>query len=203
MNARYLTATLRIPVRISLEGDLTLLNEYAQISVGEMDGWRPTKTNETIYSKVIQYLSAEEDDELGKVCEKMEEELDKKEKEEKEETKEEIEEEEEEIKEEETKEKEEDKEEETKEEEIEEEEDKEEETKEEEEDKEEEIKEKEETKEEEEEIKEEETKEEEKKEEPQIVMHEFSYFKKSKKPLNATFRARIKSQNFTKKVYGS
>ena len=142
MNARYLTATLRIPVRISLEGDVTLLNEYAQISVGEMDGWKPTKTNETIYSKVIQYLSAEEDDELGKVCEKMEEELGKKEKEEKEETKEE------------------------------------------------------------EEIKEEETKEEEKKEEPQIVMHEFSYFKKSKKPLNATFRARIKSQNFTKKVYG-
>jgi len=29
----------------------------------------------------------------------------------------------------------------------------------------------------------------------------FSYFKKSKKPLNATFRARVKSQNFTKKVY--
>jgi len=201
MNARYLTATLRIPVRISLEGDLTLLNEYAQISVGEMDGWRPTKTNETIYSKVIQYLSAEEDDELGKVCEKMEEELDKKEeiKEEKEETKEEKEETKEEI-EEETKEEEE----ETKEE-IEEEETKEEEEEKEEETKEEEIKEKEETKEEEEEeIKEkEETKEEEKKEEPQIVMHEFSYFKKSKKPLNATFRARIKSQNFTKKVYGS
>jgi hypothetical protein len=193
MNARYLTATLRIPVRISLEGDVTLLNEYAQISVGEMDGWKPTKTNETIYSKVIQYLSAEEDDELGKVCEKMEEELGKKEKEEKEETKEE-----EEIKEEETKEEEKIKEEEEIKEEIEEEEDKEEETKEEEE-----IKEKEETKEEEEEeIKEEETKEEEKKEEPQIVMHEFSYFKKSKKPLNATFRARIKSQNFTKKVYG-
>ena len=161
MNEKYLMATIRIPVKISLDGELTLLNEYSKIEIEKMNEETEmllTKTTDTIYSKVIEYLGMYIQVKNTSII--LEEE---------------------------------DKEEEDKEEEDKEEEDKEEDDKEEEE-KEEEEKEEEEK---EEEEKEEEDKEEEEKEE----MYEFPYMKKSKKPLNGTFRARFKSQNFTKKVY--
>jgi len=131
MNEKYLMATIRIPVKISLDGELTLLNEYSKIEIEKMNEETEmllTKTTDTIYSKVIEYL--------GMYIQVKNTSI------------------------------------------ILEEEDKEEEDKE-------------------EEDKEEEDKEEEDKEE----MYEFPYMKKSKKPLNRTFRARFKSQNFTKKVY--
>ena len=146
MNEKYLMATIRIPVKISLDGELTLLNEYSKIEIEKMNEETEmllTKTTDTIYSKVIEYLGMYIQVKNTSII--LEEE---------------------------------DKEEEDKEEDDKEEEEKEEEEKEEEE-------------------KEEEDKEEEEKEE----MYEFPYMKKSKKPLNGTFRARFKSQNFTKKVY--
>jgi hypothetical protein len=136
MNEKYLMATIRIPVKISLDGELTLLNEYSKIEIEKMNEETEmllTKTTDTIYSKVIEYLGMYIQVKNTSII--LEEE---------------------------------DKEEEDKEEEDKEEEDK-----------------------------EEEDKEEEDKEE----MYEFPYMKKSKKPLNRTFRARFKSQNFTKKVY--
>ncbi len=144
-------AVVRIPVRVTSDGDLILLNDYSKINIEKMDEIL-RKTGDTIYSKVIDYLDKA-------IKEEEEEEVIKKE---------ETTEEEEVIKKEET----------TEEEEV--------------------IK-KEETTEEEEVIKKEETTEEEEKTEP--ILYEFPYIKKSKKPLNATFRARLKSQNFTKKVY--
>ena len=116
MNEKYLMATIRIPVKISLDGELTLLNEYSKIEIEKMNEETEmllTKTTDTIYSKVIEYL--------GMYIQVKNTSI----------------------------------------------------------------------------ILEEEDKEEEDKEE----MYEFPYMKKSKKPLNRTFRARFKSQNFTKKVY--
>jgi len=133
-------AVVRIPVRVTSDGDLILLNDYSKINIEKMDEIL-RKTGDTIYSKVIDYLDKA-------IKEEEEEEV---------------------IKKEETKE-------------------------------EEEVIKKEETKEEEEVIKKEETKEEEE-EKTEPILYEFPYIKKSKKPLNATFRARLKSQNFTKKVY--
>jgi hypothetical protein len=133
-------AVVRIPVRVTSDGDLILLNDYSKINIEKMDEIL-RKTGDTIYSKVIDYLDKA-------IKEEEEEEV---------------------IKKEET----------TEEEEV--------------------IK-KEETTEEEEVIKKEETKEEEE-EKTEPILYEFPYIKKSKKPLNATFRARLKSQNFTKKVY--
>jgi hypothetical protein len=140
MNDKYLMAVVRIPVRVTSDGDLILLNDYSKINIEKMDEIL-RKTGDTIYSKVIDYLDKA-------IKEEEEEEV---------------------IKKEET----------TEEEEV--------------------IK-KEETTEEEEVIKKEETKEEEE-EKTEPILYEFPYIKKSKKPLNATFRARLKSQNFTKKVY--
>ena len=121
-------AVVRIPVRVTSDGDLILLNDYSKINIEKMDEIL-RKTGDTIYSKVIDYLDKA-------IKEEEEEEVIKKE----------------------------------------------------------------ETKEEEEVIKKEETKEEEE-EKTEPILYEFPYIKKSKKPLNATFRARLKSQNFTKKVY--
>ena len=166
MNEKYLMATIRIPVRISLDGELTLLNEYSKIEIEKMNEETEmllTKTTDTIYSKVIEYLGMYiQLKNTSIILEEKEKEEEEKEEEEKEEEEKE----------------EEDKEDKEKEEEEKEKEDKE-------------------DKEKEEEEKEEEDKEDKEKEE----MYEFPYMKKSKKPLNGTFRERFKSQNFTKKVY--
>ena len=119
MNDKYLMAVVRIPVRVTSDGNLSLLNEYSKITIEKMDEIL-TRTNDTIYSKVVDYLeNFDVIEEKAKV------------------------------------------------------------------------------KEEEEEVKEEEKE----KEEAKPILHEFPYIKKSKKPRNTTFRARFKSQNFTKKVY--
>ena len=130
MNDKYLMAVVRIPVRVTSDGNLSLLNEYSKITIEKMDEIL-TRTNDTIYSKVVDYLeNFDVIEEKAKVKEEEEEEV----------------------------------------------------------------------KEEEEEVKEEEEKEEEvkEKEEAKPILHEFPYIKKSKKPRNTTFRARLKSQNFTK-----
>ena len=137
MHARFLMATLRIPVRVGVDGDLILLNEYSKIEIGEMDGPITTKTNETIYSKVIDYLARPREDEES-IKEDEEEEESREEEPREEEEAEPREEEEEPIKEE---------------------------------------------------------------EEREPPKYKFPYMKKSKKPMNITFRARNKSQNFTKRVY--
>ena len=144
MNDKYLIAVVRIPVRVTSDGNLTLLNEYSKITIEKMDEIL-TRTNDTIYSKVVDYMEkfdAIEEEVLNEEKEKEEEKEEEKEKE---------------------KEKEEEKEKEKEKEEV--------------------LN---------EEIEEEETK---------PILHNFSNIKKSKKPMNATFRARLKSQNFTKKVY--
>jgi hypothetical protein len=135
MNDKYLMAVVRIPVRVTSDGNLSLLNEYSKITIEKMDEIL-TRTNDTIYSKVVDYL--ENFDVIEEKAKVKEEEV---------------------------------KEEEVTEEEV---------------------------KEEEEEEEEEEVKEE---EEAKPILHEFPYIKKSKKPRNTTFRARFKSQNFTKKIY--
>ena len=127
MNDKYLIAVVRIPVRVTSDGNLTLMNEYSKITIEKMDEIL-TRTNDTIYGKVVDYM-----DKFDAIQE--EEEVLNEEKEE------------------------------------------------------------EDVKEEEEDVKEEEE------EEIKPILHNFSNIKKSKKPMNATFRARLKSQNFTKKVY--
>ena len=128
MNDKYLMAVVRIPVRVTSDGNLSLLNEYSKITIEKMDEIL-TRTNDTIYSKVVDYLeNFDVIEEKAKVKEEEEE-----------------------------------------------------------------VKE--------EEVKEEDEEEEEEKEEAKPILHEFAYIKKSKKPRNTTFRARFKSQNFTKKVY--
>ena len=113
MNDKYLMAVVRIPVRVTSDGNLSLLNEYSKITIEKMDEIL-TRTNDTIYSKVVDYL-----ENFDVIEEKAK-------------------------------------------------------------------------------VKEEEVKEE---EEAKPILHEFPYIKKSKKPRNTTFRARFKSQNFTKKIY--
>jgi chemotaxis protein histidine kinase CheA len=141
MNDKYLMAVVRIPVRVTSDGNLSLLNEYSKITIEKMDEIL-TRTNDTIYSKVVDYLeNFDVIEEKAKVKEEEEE----------------VKEEEEEVKEE--------------------------------------------DEEEEKEKEEEEEEEEKEKEEAKPILHEFAYIKKSKKPRNTTFRARFKSQNFTKKVY--
>lgn len=122
MNDKYLIAVVRIPVRVTSDGNLTLMNEYSKITIEKMDEIL-TRTNDTIYGKVVDYM-----DKFDAIQE--EEEVLNEEKEE-----------------------------------------------------------------------EEDVKEEEEEEEIKPILHNFSNIKKSKKPMNATFRARLKSQNFTKKVY--
>jgi hypothetical protein len=141
MNDKYLMAVVRIPVRVTSDGNLKLLNEYSKITIEKVDEIL-TRTNDTIFSKVVDYM-----DKFDAIEEEV---LNEEKEEEKEEVKEKA------------------------------------------------VKEKEEEEEEEEE---EEVLNKEKEEEIKPRLHEFQNIKKSKKPMNATFRARFKSQNFTKKVY--
>jgi hypothetical protein len=52
--SKYLMATIRLPVRITREGNLMALHDYADIVVGEMIGI-PTKTSTSVYSTVVKY----------------------------------------------------------------------------------------------------------------------------------------------------
>ena len=63
----YLMATIRLPVRITRDGDLLALHDYADIVIGEIVGF-PKKSSETsVFKKVVAY--AEENPEyLRKVA---------------------------------------------------------------------------------------------------------------------------------------
>ncbi len=56
---RYLVATIQVPVKVSADGELTILNEYSKIEVDEADEdvSKLEKTGETIYDKVIEYVA--------------------------------------------------------------------------------------------------------------------------------------------------
>ena len=132
MNDRYLMAVIRIPIQINTDGELKLMNEYSKINIEKMEG-DLTKTGDTVFGKVVEYLERENIDVLVQeeplpvvteepiVQEPLEEPLTKL------------------------------------------------------------------------------------KEEPisKSQVYKFPCIKKSKKPINATFRERVRSQNFTKKVYSS
>ena len=145
MNDRYLTAVIRIPIRLSLEGGLTLMNEYSKITIENIEE-DLTKTGDTVYGKVVEYLESESHEDTQKEEEVLQKE-------------EEVQQKEEEVQ--------------QKEEEV--------------------LQKEEEVQQKEEEVLQ--------KEEEVQQLYKFPYLKKSKKPLNATFRARVKTQNFTKKVY--
>ncbi len=121
MNDRYLMAVIRIPIQINTDGELKLMNEYSKINIEKMEG-DLTKTGDTVFGKVVEYLERENIDVLVQEEPVVQEEpLTKL------------------------------------------------------------------------------------KEEPvsKSQVYKFSCIKKSKKPINATFRERVRSQNFTKKVYSS
>jgi hypothetical protein len=163
----YLIATIRIPVKVKLDGKLSVLNDYVKIEIEKMNSF-PKKSNDSIYNKIVEYVDknpeyleiianthndeggTKEDDKETKEGSKEEDEGTKEEdkgsnegtKEEDKETNEGT--------------KEEDK----------------------------------------------GTKEEDKgTNEEASILHNFPYFNKSKQPLNITFRAKVKAQNFTKKIY--
>lgn len=52
--SKYLMATIRVPVRITREGSLMALHDYADIVVSEIIGV-PTKTSTSVYSTVVKY----------------------------------------------------------------------------------------------------------------------------------------------------
>ena len=60
MNDRYLTAVIRVPIRLTLEGGLTMMNECSKITIEKMDEDELfTKTGDTVFSKVVEYLERE------------------------------------------------------------------------------------------------------------------------------------------------
>lgn len=57
---RYLVATIQVPVKVSTDGELTIMNEYSKIEVDEVEdvsALTQEKTGETIYDKVIEYVA--------------------------------------------------------------------------------------------------------------------------------------------------
>lgn len=57
---RYLVATIQVPVKVSADGELTIMNEYSKIEVDEADDFGALtleKPGETIYEKVIEYVA--------------------------------------------------------------------------------------------------------------------------------------------------
>jgi len=117
----YLTATIKVPVRFNAEGELVVLDNYAEISIGPLTN-EPKETFHSIYEKMVDYVH-ENPDYLTKIIDENE--------------KNEI------------------------------------------------I----------------EVKSKREKEKPIPVLHNFPYFKKSKKPLNTSFRNKGTKHNFTKKKY--
>ena len=60
MNDRYLMAVIRVPIRLTLEGGLTMMNECSKITIEKMDEDELfTKTGDTVFSKVVEYLERE------------------------------------------------------------------------------------------------------------------------------------------------
>jgi hypothetical protein len=51
----YLTATIRVPVKISQEGELIMLDNHAEISVEPLVH-EPRETFDSIYEKLIEYV---------------------------------------------------------------------------------------------------------------------------------------------------
>jgi hypothetical protein len=115
----YLTATIKVPVRMNAEGELIVLDNYAEIRIEPLTS-EPRETFDSIYEKMIEYMEQnlgltegepDNDDEAANDDEALDESL------------------------------------------------------------------------------------------VEHIMHTFPYFKRSKKPLNATFRNKGTKHNFTKKRY--
>ena len=51
----YLTATIKVPVRINAEGELIVLDNYAEISIEPLAN-EPNETFDSIYEKMIEYV---------------------------------------------------------------------------------------------------------------------------------------------------
>jgi hypothetical protein len=52
--SKYLMATIRLPVRITKDGNLMALHDYAGIVINEIDGV-PAKTSTSVYDMVAKY----------------------------------------------------------------------------------------------------------------------------------------------------
>ena len=51
----FLTATIKVPVKINAEGELVMLDNYAEISVEPLTS-EPRETFDSIYEKLIEYV---------------------------------------------------------------------------------------------------------------------------------------------------
>ncbi len=51
----YLTATIKVPVRMNAEGELIVLDNYAEISIEPLVN-EPRETFDSIYEKMIEYM---------------------------------------------------------------------------------------------------------------------------------------------------
>ena len=51
----YLTATIKVPVKFNAEGELIVLDNYAEISIDPLTN-EPKETFDSIYEKMIEYL---------------------------------------------------------------------------------------------------------------------------------------------------
>ena len=51
----YLTATIKVPVRINAEGELIVLDNYAEINIEPLTN-EPNETFDSIYEKMIEYV---------------------------------------------------------------------------------------------------------------------------------------------------
>jgi hypothetical protein len=51
----YLTATIKVPVKINAEGELIVLDNYAEISIEPLTS-EPRETFDSIYEKIIEYV---------------------------------------------------------------------------------------------------------------------------------------------------
>jgi hypothetical protein len=51
----YLTATIKVPVRFNSEGELIVLDNYAEISIEPLTN-EPKETFDSIYEKMIEYV---------------------------------------------------------------------------------------------------------------------------------------------------
>jgi len=56
-------AVIRIPIQINTDGELKLMNEYSKINIEKMEG-DLTKTGDTVFGKVVEYLERENIDVL-------------------------------------------------------------------------------------------------------------------------------------------
>jgi hypothetical protein len=156
----YLIATIRIPVKVKLDGKLSVLNDYVKIEIEKMNSF-PKKSNDSIYNKIVEYVD-KNPEYLEIIANTHNDEGKTKDKGTKEGTKDKG-----------TKEVSKGEDEGTKE-----------------------V-----SKEEDEGTKEVSKEEDEETQEEASILHNFPYFNKSKQPLNITFRAKVKAQNFTKKIY--